>query len=100
MENVKNAQKKEEIKNLCHDCGKEIKEEGGKLKNGVFLVYDDCGEKVKVLKCKGCFKKSKILSNFKRCEVYSRVVGYIRPVQQWNIGKKQEYSEREEFSFN
>ncbi len=28
------------------------------------------------------------------CEVYSRVVGYIRPVQQWHLGKKEEYHER------
>jgi ribonucleoside-triphosphate reductase len=33
------------------------------------------------------------------CEVYSRVVGYIRPVQQWHKGKKQEYEERKEFAF-
>ncbi len=31
------------------------------------------------------------------CEVYSRVVGYIRPVQQWHKGKKQEYQERKEY---
>lgn len=31
------------------------------------------------------------------CEVYSRVVGYIRPVQQWNKGKVQEYKERKVF---
>jgi ribonucleoside-triphosphate reductase (formate) len=28
------------------------------------------------------------------CEVYSRVVGYIRPVSQWNEGKQAEYDER------
>ncbi|PMP66743.1 MAG: hypothetical protein C0190_04710 [Thermodesulfobacterium geofontis] len=28
------------------------------------------------------------------CEVYSRVVGYFRPVQNWNPGKQQEFSER------
>jgi len=28
------------------------------------------------------------------CEVYSRVVGYLRPVKQWNVGKKAEYKER------
>jgi ribonucleoside-triphosphate reductase (formate) len=33
------------------------------------------------------------------CEVYSRVVGYIRPVQQWHKGKQEEYKERKEFSF-
>jgi len=32
------------------------------------------------------------------CEVYSRVVGYLRPVQQWHKGKQQEYKERKEFS--
>jgi len=33
------------------------------------------------------------------CEVYSRVVGYIRPVQQWHKGKQEEYEERKEFAF-
>lgn len=28
------------------------------------------------------------------CEVYSRIVGYLRPVQQWNEGKKEEFKER------
>jgi ribonucleoside-triphosphate reductase len=31
------------------------------------------------------------------CEVYSRVVGYLRPIQQWNLGKQQEFKERKEF---
>ena len=31
------------------------------------------------------------------CEVYSRVVGYLRPVQQWNKGKKAEYFQRRVF---
>jgi anaerobic ribonucleoside-triphosphate reductase len=29
------------------------------------------------------------------CEVYSRIVGYLRPVQDWNKGKRQEFSDRE-----
>ena len=29
-----------------------------------------------------------------KCEVYSRVVGYLRPVSQWNPGKKQEFKDR------
>ena len=32
------------------------------------------------------------------CEVYSRVVGYIRPVQQWNKGKKKEFQDRTTFN--
>ena len=31
-------------------------------------------------------------------EVYSRVVGYFRPVNQWNKGKRSEYAERTMFS--
>ncbi len=31
------------------------------------------------------------------CEVYSRVVGYLRPVNQWNQGKQQEFSDRKTF---
>ena len=33
------------------------------------------------------------------CEVYSRVVGYLRPVKQWNKGKQEEFGLRQEFSF-
>lgn len=33
------------------------------------------------------------------CEVYSRVVGYLRPVQQWNKGKKEEFKERKTYKF-
>jgi len=32
-----------------------------------------------------------------KCEVYSRVVGYLRPVDQWNKGKKEEYNDRKEY---
>jgi ribonucleoside-triphosphate reductase len=32
-----------------------------------------------------------------RTEVYSRVVGYFRPVQNWNTGKKEEFTERKTY---
>jgi len=31
------------------------------------------------------------------CEVYSRIVGYLRPVSQWNTGKQEEFKVRKEF---
>ncbi|WP_372643474.1 ribonucleoside triphosphate reductase [Ancylomarina sp.] len=31
------------------------------------------------------------------CEVYSRIVGYLRPVDQWNNGKQAEYKDRKLF---
>jgi ribonucleoside-triphosphate reductase len=32
------------------------------------------------------------------CEIYSRVVGYIRPVGQWNDGKQAEFQERQAYN--
>ena len=32
-----------------------------------------------------------------KCEIYSRVVGYIRPVAQWNEGKQAEWCDRKTF---
>lgn len=32
-----------------------------------------------------------------RCEVYSRVCGYCRPVSQWNKGKQAEWVDRKPF---
>ncbi len=36
------------------------------------------------------------MTNQKRtkCEIYSRTVGYLRPVNQWHKGKQQEFRER------
>jgi len=33
-----------------------------------------------------------------RCEVYSRVVGYLRPVNSWNEGKTEEFKDRKTFT--
>lgn len=33
-----------------------------------------------------------------RCEVWTRVMGYFRPVSQFNDGKKSEYSERKAYT--
>jgi ribonucleoside-triphosphate reductase (formate) len=33
-------------------------------------------------------------------EVYSRIVGYYRPVQNWNLGKKSEYHDRKIYQLN
>jgi len=83
---------------FCHDCGKKLKVSDGKFADGVSLTYENNGEKIKIAKCDACFNKSSALTNFQPCEIYSRVVGYLRPVSQWHTGKKQEYKEREVFS--
>jgi len=75
----------------CHDCKKE-------LKQGDEMVVYDLGNKGTFYKCVECYEKNENLENYQNCEVYSRVVGYIRPVDQWNIGKAEEYKDRKEFT--
>jgi hypothetical protein len=90
MVSVKSVQK-----NLCQDCREEIRvKDDGEILNGFELIYDIGGEKIKTFKCKNCFEKDKSLKNYQTCEVYSRVVGYLRPVQQWNLGKQKEFKQR------
>lgn len=77
---------------ICHDCKKELE------KGDEFVMYEVVSDKF--IKCKECYKKDPVLKNFQKAEVYSRVVGYIRPVQQWNAGKQAEYGDRKEYDVN
>lgn len=42
-------------------------------------------------------EENKIEQKRTQCEVYSRVVGWIVPVQQWNEGKKSEFIDRKTY---
>ena len=91
---------------LCHDCGDrvtilaKVAEDGTIIIEGgaVYKVSDGLTEAVFFFKCDRCYAEDKVLRNYQDCEVYSRVVGYLRPVQQWNKGKKEEYRMRKEFT--
>ena len=76
-------------KQKCHDCGRELK------MNDEYMKY--VVESGEFCKCKSCHEADPVLRNFQRTEVYSRVVGYIRPVAQWNGGKQAEFDDRKEF---
>jgi ribonucleoside-triphosphate reductase len=41
--------------------------------------------------------KCAMLGKETKCEVFSRIVGYLRPVHQWNDGKHQEWKDRKLF---
>ena len=43
--------------------------------------------------CPKCSAEGKV----NKCEVYSRIVGYLRPVDQWNDGKQSEFYDRKLF---
>src|SRR3989339_577112 len=99
------------VKNTkCHPSAQKVYTETKRLlprisKATVYRIlnnFKDKGEiqeiaKINILKCNECFTENKALNNFRKCEVYSRVVGYIRPVEQWHKGKKQEFGERQEY---
>ena len=34
-----------------------------------------------------------------KTEVYSRVSGYYRPVNQWNLGKQEEFKDRKKIAY-
>ncbi|MEI6587954.1 MAG: anaerobic ribonucleoside-triphosphate reductase [Candidatus Moraniibacteriota bacterium] len=76
-------------KQICHDCGCELK------MNDEYMSY--VMESGEYCKCKSCHEADPMLRNFQKTEVYSRVVGYIRPVAQWNGGKQAEFDDRKEF---
>jgi hypothetical protein len=88
----------------CHDCGIPVEVNAKLTEEGAINIDGGAIYKIKqgiddryFFKCDECFKKDKTLRNFRQCEVYSRVVGYLRPVNQWNKGKKEEYDMRKEF---
>lgn len=82
---------------FCYDCKKKIQCNGEDLVDAFVLLYKDGQDEHKVVKCKDCYQTRPELANFRKCEVYSRIVGYIRPVAQWNDGKQAEYEDRKEY---
>ena len=32
-----------------------------------------------------------------KCEIWSRVTGYLRPIKSWNHGKKEEFADRKTY---
>ena len=83
------------VHGTCMDCHKECSinlERTGpetiEIKNGAIGNRND----EYYFKCDSCWEKDK---NFgQQSEVYSRVVGYLRPVSQWNDAKTEEFHKR------
>lgn len=84
----------------CHDCGDTMEVSATPMEDGIHIsggsVYEPAPQNF-FLKCDPCFQKDSALRNFQKCEVYSRVVGYLRPVSQWNDAKQEEFRDRKLF---
>ena len=95
-----------EFRGTCHDCSAPVNvlcaanEDGNIIVSGGALYTPKIGTpptEQLFFKCDACFEADKTLRNWRKCEIYSRVVGYLRPVKQWNKGKVEEFKQRKEF---
>ena len=81
----------------CHDCKRPI-EKGDLIVEYPINTSDNPSKEY--VKCKECYEKDPLLRNYKTVECYSRVCGYMRPVNQWNPGKQEEFKDRKEFKID
>lgn len=63
-------------------------------------VCDRCSKSASLIMTKDAGREAWVCHDCKhfisyKPEVYSRVVGYMRPVSQWNKGKQAEYKDRQ-----
>ncbi len=84
----------------CHDCKVPVTVRAVPREGGIHVegggIYEPEPERF-FLKCNNCFQKDPALGHYQPCEVYSRVVGYLRPVAQWNDAKQEEFKDRKVF---
>ena len=79
----------------CDRCGNTIKDIDGELQDAKCLKFVDTdGTEYFVARCNACFERDKSLTNYKQTEVFTRTVGYYRPVQNFHKGKVAEYKDR------
>jgi len=84
----------------CKDCGEktsvliELTDLGFKITGGAIYEKDDNYK----IKCEDCFNINPHI--YQKTLVYSRVVGYLRPVDDWNVGKQAEFKDRKAFDID
>ena len=87
----------------CHDCKGDcevlvdIVDDQIVVTGGAIYEVIISGDKQHFVKCQACMEADKVLRNYQPCEVYTRVVGYLRPVEQMNGAKKCEHQMRKSF---
>lgn len=91
-----------EFNSICNDCKEKVSvlstmHEGDEINVTGGVIYKIEGIEKPFFKCNSCFEKDNVLRNYQPCEVWSRVVGYLRPVKQYNKGKQEEWKMRKNF---
>jgi len=89
---------------LCHDCKAETTVVARQLESEITIdggaIYEgnETDPESFFVKCDRCFQKKPTLTHFQPVECYSRIVGYIRPVDNWNPAKRTEFGMRTPYS--
>ena len=93
----------------CHSCKQlttvtidleddgKLKIEGGAVYFPNIIPIDENQVQDFFIKCDSCFKNDPVLRNYQPALQYSRVVGYLRPVNSYNPGKKMEWKTRKNY---
>ena len=90
-----------EFVGTCRDCEKKTKviirlsKDGKMTVEGGAIYPQSDNPNDTLLKCDKCFADDPLMRT--RCEVYSRVVGYYRPISSWNNAKQAEFHDRKLF---
>jgi hypothetical protein len=91
-----------ELHGKCQSCDKgvdliifknalEVEGNGGMI---VGKAWDDRP----MFKCSECLERDNGMISPTKCEVFTRVCGYLRPIQGFNPGKKEEFNDRKTYN--
>jgi hypothetical protein len=91
-----------ELHGTCQSCkskvdlviweeGLETEGNGGVIVNGEFDAKPE-------FKCSACLERDGGRISPTKCEIFTRVCGYLRPVQGFNPGKKAEFNDRKTYA--
>lgn len=90
-----------ELKGKCQKCKGEVSvvifKEGMEVSGNGGVVVGDQWDSKPEFKCAKCLEEDNGVISPTHCEVFSRVVGYLRPVKGYNQGKKEEFKLRKNF---
>ena len=93
----------------CHSCKKlvvvtiDLEDDGKLIISGGAIYFPDIipvdENQIQdfFIKCNSCFKDDPVLRNYQPILQYSRVVGYLSPVNRYNPGKKSELKMRKNY---
>ena len=98
-----NTHKEVAFEGYCHDCDTRVQVLCTVNATNEIVIAGGAIYKPRdrtFLKCDACFTIDSTLRNYEECSVYSRVVGYLRPVENWNKGKRAEWKARKEFAIS